>query len=102
MRRKFSTGQKRIPVSFEKKLFLTSFDCFGASFSKNRQKLLSPATKLFLRVVGCSDLYQTITWNLNIVFHMYDVIRKCLEQILRDKNEVSLKLVKTFFFDNWY
>ena len=97
MRRKVSMGQKRVPVSFEKKLFLTSFDCFGASFSKNRQKLLSPATELFLRVVGCSDLYQTITWTLNIIFYMHDVIRKCLEQILRDKNEASLKFEKTFF-----
>jgi len=96
MRRKFSTGQKRIPVSFEKKLFLTSFDCFGASFSKNRQKLLSPATKLFLRVVGFSDLYETITWTLNIIFHMHDVVRKCLKQILQDKHEASLKFEKTF------
>ena len=96
MRRKFSTGQKRIPVSFEKKLFLTSFDCFEASFSKNRQKLLSPATELFLRVVGCSDLYETITWTLNIIFHMHDVVRKYLKQILQDKHEASLKFEKTF------
>ena len=60
------------------------------AFLKNqRQKWLSAVAKSFLRVVWCSKLYQKIAWTLNIVFHMHNVSRKCIEQIVRRKNEVQ-------------
>ena len=71
---------------------------FGVWFPWNRQKLLSAAAKSFLRVVPCCKLYPKFAWTLRIIFYMHNVLRKCLDIILRTKKEASSKFQKSFFW----
>ena len=99
--------KKRVSLAFEKKVFepqILNFGSFGMWISKNRQKWLSAVAKSFLRVVWCSKLYQNIAWTLRIVFHMWNVFKKYVEQILRAKKPASLAFEKSFWtseFETW-
>ena len=72
----------------------SEFEAVGVSFSKNRQKWLSTVAKSFLRVVKCYNLYQEIAWTLSNVFYMHNLRKKCVEKILRTKNEALLSFEK--------
>ena len=97
MRRKFSKGRKRSIVRSKKPLFGLDFGCFGASFCKNRQKVLSPATESFLCVMWCSKLYQKFPWTLRRIFCMIHERGKCVEKFLRTKMELQYVFKKSFF-----
>ena len=78
----------------ENGILILKFELPGVSFSKNREKSLSAVAKSFLRVVWCSNLYQTIAWTLRNIFHMHNMLKKVVEQILRAKNGASLAFEK--------
>ena len=84
----------------EKSVFehsIMDFYFFGASFSKNRQKLLSAAVESFLSVEWCSKLYQTFPWTLRNIFHMNYVTKKCVENFLTDRKQSTVRLKKALF-----
>ena len=97
---KILRARNQASLAFEKSFFwhpILKFGLLGVWFSKNRQKCLSAVAKSFLRVTWCYNLYQTLTETLRNVFHMHNVLRKCLQKILRAKNQASLAFEKSFF-----
>ena len=97
---KILRARNQASLAFEKSFFwhpILKFGLLGVWFSKNRQKCLSAVAKSFLRVTWCYNLYQTLTETLRNVFYMHNVLRKCLQKILRAKNQASLAFEKSFF-----
>ena len=60
--------------------------------------MISAFVKSFLCVRWWCNLFSEIPWTLRTIFHMHNVIRKCIEVILRAKNEASLTFQKSFFW----
>ena len=96
LRAKNEPSQKFLKSNFWP--LILGFNSFEEWFSKNRQKLLSAVAKSFLRVVWCCKLYQMIAWTPRRIFHMHNVLEKCVEKILRAKNEASLTFLKSNFW----